>query len=66
MPKEKVRCINCNKKVHLYGIKCKCDKIFCYSCLDIIKHGCTYNYKIENQYLLKKRETIQHIKVDKI
>mgnify|MGYP003705990237 CR=1 FL=1 len=48
------RCMVCNKKLHLFKIKCKCEKYFCSEHRYSDKHDCTYNYKEENKELLTK------------
>lgn len=48
------RCEMCNKKIGLCGIKCRCEKIFCGSCITSSVHNCTFNYKEEHQNELKK------------
>jgi hypothetical protein len=65
--KEKNKCYKCNKNVHLYGLQCKCKKIYCYICLDINNHKCDFDYKAENIInLTKNNKQIKKEKVIKI
>jgi len=54
---EKNKCFKCKKNVHVYGITCRCENIYCYLCLDSTKHNCTYDYKEESKKKLKKEIT---------
>ena len=60
------KCFECLKKTHLYGIKCKCENIYCYACIDINVHKCTFDYKLEQRKFLLKNEKIEFEKVSKI
>jgi hypothetical protein len=64
--KERNKCNLCKKKVTLYGIICKCKNLYCYKCLDSDIHKCIFDYKLENQNILRKKmesitEKIIHI-----
>ena len=45
--------INCNKKINLTSIKCKCEKIFCSYHRYPEQHNCDFNYKDEMSKKLK-------------
>lgn len=53
--KERNSCKCCNKNLYLFGIKCRCDNLYCYNCLDIKIHNCNFDYKLENQNILRKK-----------
>lgn len=53
--KERNKCNLCKKNVTLYGIICKCKNLYCYKCLDSDIHECTFDYKLENQNILRKK-----------
>ena len=55
---------DCNKKLSLCAIKCKCNKLFCYIHSFYSKHNCNYDYKDE----YKKKLIIQNkkIKIEKV
>lgn len=40
-------CANCNKKNRSFFLKCKCDKLFCTSCLLPEIHGCVQIAKFQ-------------------
>jgi len=64
--KEKNKCKLCKKNVTLYGILCKCKNLYCYKCLDSDIHKCIFDYKLENQNILKKKIKITSEKFIKI
>jgi hypothetical protein len=67
MKSVKNSCFECNKKLGLFAIKCKCNNIFCEKHRYAEKHICTYNYKENHKKELKKQLTpIIHEKVIKI
>ena len=41
----KNKCFECNKRLGLYAIRCKCGNLFCSMHRYAEKHICTYNYK---------------------
>lgn len=52
--KKNLKCYQCNKKIGLIIIKCKCGHIFCSSHLNAHSHNCTYDYKKEKKESLEK------------
>lgn len=64
--KERNKCNLCKKNVKLYGLLCKCNNLYCYKCLDSSIHKCNFDYKLENQNILKKKIKITSEKVIKI
>lgn len=48
----KPRCDQCNKKVGILGIKCRCGKLCCSSHVTAETHDCTFDYKIAGQQQL--------------
>ena len=64
---KKNRCMVCNKKLGLLGIKCKCDKYFCSEHRYSDRHDCTYDYKKSTQELLiKTNPVINPSKINKL
>ena len=49
------KCKLCAKNVSFYGILCKCKHLYCYKCLDSNIHNCDFDYKLENQNILRKK-----------
>jgi hypothetical protein len=49
---EKKRCAQCNKKVGILGIKCRCGKLCCTSHVTAETHSCTFDYKTAGQQQL--------------
>lgn len=61
------RCFECNKKIFIIPIKCKCQNIFCSIHRYAEKHNCSYNYKEFNkQYLTKTMPLNNDNKIYKI
>ena len=58
------RCFECNKRLGLFAIKCKCNNIFCATHRYSEKHICSYNYKHHQTEDLKKELII--IKPEKV
>ena len=61
-------CGNCAKKVGLFGIKCRCQKVFCSICIytkikdSDIGHFCTFDYKqLEHNNL---KQSVKAVKID--
>jgi hypothetical protein len=60
-------CILCNKKLPIFAIQCKCNKLYCSIHRYPDEHGCQYNYKEEyKKELIKKNKIIISNKVNKI
>lgn len=60
-------CILCNKRLPIFAIKCKCNKLFCSIHRYPNEHDCKYNYKEEyKKELIKKNKLIISNKVNKI
>ena len=51
---KKPRCFNCNKKVGLTAIQCKCSNVYCNKCRYPREHNCSYDYKKEQVSKLNK------------
>ena len=76
----KAKCVECSKKVGLYGIKCRCvdannnAMLFCSSCIgckltnnDKNGHHCSFDYKqMGKTEFDKKNPLIIPMKVDKL
>lgn len=61
------RCNKCNKKLGIYGIKCKCGLVFCNIHRDPCDHDCNYDFKAENKNQLKvANPKVEQQKVDSI
>lgn len=52
--KDKKRCFDCNKKIGLLGIECKCSYIFCNIHRLPEEHKCDFDYKQAGKAQLKK------------
>ena len=65
--KKTVRCAadNCNKKLGLMGIACKCGKVLCVSHIQCENHVCTYNHRSNGADQLKKQLVIEGL-VEKV
>lgn len=50
----KKRCFNCNRKVGLMGIECKCGMTFCRVHRLPEEHACSYDFGEEGRKKLKK------------
>jgi hypothetical protein len=64
---KKNRCYECNKKLGLLPIKCRCNNIFCEKHRYAEKHMCSYNY--QEQYkkeLIKQNNLVISEKISKI
>jgi len=62
-----IRCFNCNKKVNVYGVKCRCLEIFCLLCISIPVHNCPVNYlELNKNKIYKENPKIIYKKVDTI
>ena len=48
-PLKKPRCFTCQKKVGVFGLKCKCENIYCSVHFHAENHNCTYDYKQDYQ-----------------
>lgn len=60
-------CNHCNKKINLYYLKCKCNNLYCYKCINNDVHNCSYDYKNEYKKILEKNnKKIIHSKIDHI
>lgn len=64
--KKRSKCKLCGKNVTLYGIICKCNNLYCYKCLDSTIHKCEFDYKLENQDILRKILKLTTEKIIKI
>lgn len=42
---KKPKCFFCQKKVGVFGLKCKCGNTYCNIHFHAEKHNCTYDYK---------------------
>ncbi|MES1904754.1 MAG: hypothetical protein MHPSP_000980 [Paramarteilia canceri] len=51
---DKTRCANCNKKLGLTGIECRCGLVLCSTHRYSDRHECVFEYKKKQQELLKK------------
>lgn len=61
------KCWNCRKKVGLLGFKCKCDYVFCSAHRHADQHDCQFDYKTENQELLRQQnERVAAEKIQRI
>jgi hypothetical protein len=68
-PKKNIsRCGQCNKKLGVLGVKCRCGTEFCISHLQCEMHNCTYDiHKYEIEILKKSlvtgklKEKLEHI-----
>ncbi len=49
---KKNRCEQCNKKIGILGLKCRCGKIYCTSHVTAETHSCTFDYKTVGQQQL--------------
>ena len=62
-----LKCSECDKKLSLTAIMCKCKKYYCNKHRYSDKHNCSYDYKNNGRDLLKiNNPLIQPNKVDKI
>ena len=62
-----LRCTECDKKLSLTAIMCKCKNYYCNKHRYSDKHNCSYDYKNSGRDLLKiNNPLIQPNKVDKI
>ena len=52
------RCMRCNKKLGLLGIKCKCDLYFCSDHRYSDRHNCSFDYKKHGKELLTKNNPV--------
>ena len=60
-------CWTCEKKVGLFGFKCKCEYSFCKKHRMPEKHECEFDYRKEGQRRLKKDNVgVKNAKVEKI
>jgi hypothetical protein len=48
------RCFNCNKKVGLFEMICKCEKTFCIKCRHPIEHKCEFDEMEHTKRILEK------------
>lgn len=64
--KKRNKCKLCGKNVTFYGIICKCKNLYCYKCLDSNIHKCEFDYKLENQDILRKKLKLTTEKIIKI
>lgn len=65
----KKRCHECNKKVGILGIQCRCGFTFCSLHSFSEAHQCTFDFKNHDKNLLKEKlqnEICQFSKIDKI
>ena len=52
----KIKCKICNRKLKsIIPQSCKCGGYYCYIHKENILHNCTYNYLLENQEKLKRK-----------
>ena len=58
------RCIECRKKIGIYGFTCKCDGYFCTVHRYPESHSCTFNYKKEGEMKITKENPV--IKASKV
>lgn len=64
---KKNRCWECNKKIGLTGVKCKCDYVFCNIHRHPEKHNCCIDYKnISRKDLSKDNPLIIASKIEKM
>ena len=61
---KKPRCYLCQKKVGLFGLKCKCENIYCNLHFHAENHNCPYDYK--QDYTSNSLGGGQYKKIDKI
>ncbi len=62
----KLYCGICNKKLPIFNIKCKCNKLYCSIHRYPSDHNCTYNFQEEGKRKLNDLLENQKIKVRKI
>ncbi len=55
---KKKRCFECNKKLKLFPIKCKCNNVFCEKHRYAENHICSYNYKEQYKKELDKNNNL--------
>ena len=62
-----LRCMECDKKLSLTAIMCKCNNYYCNKHRYSEQHNCKYDYKNSGREFLKKyNPLIEPSKVDKI
>lgn len=60
------RCFDCNKKVGLTGLKCRCGYVYCATHRYAEKHSCSYDYKTAGrQTLANNNPVVASAKVNK-
>ena len=63
----RLRCMECDKKLSITAIMCKCKNYYCNQHRYSEQHNCNYDYKNSGRDLLKKNNpVIEPNKVDKI
>ena len=55
---DKTRCWNCNKKIGLTGVRCRCGYHFCSSHRYAESHSCDYDYKTNERRKLSKQNPV--------
>ena len=61
------RCAQCNKKLQLTAVKCKCDNLYCSEHIFSKDHGCSFDYKkVGKELLTQQHPTIVCKKIDKL
>jgi len=56
---DRTRCAECNKKVGLTGIECRCGSVYCGSHRMAEKHACTFDFKeFGRQHIEKANERV--------
>lgn len=60
----KERCSECNKKVGILGIKCRCGKLCCTNHITAETHNCSFDYKLLGQQQLSTM--LVHVAAERI
>ena len=62
-----MRCQQCNKKIGMLGIECKCKNVYCSGCRYAENHDCKFDYVNEERKILEKNNPpIKSEKITKI
>ena len=63
----KIRCEsdNCNRKLGLTGLTCKCGKMFCTTHILCESHNCCFDHKVDGKEQLRKKLDVGQL-VDKV
>lgn len=61
---DKSRCWNCNKKIGLTGVRCRCGYVFCAAHRYAESHECDYDYKTNERKKLTRQNPV--VQADKL